>query len=120
NMESFEQFFLPAPVVGKQEVFLKENGEIDVELVEGKAVSIAFPKLAELKVVSAPPSVKGGGDSTYKEIELENGLKILVPQFVKEGETVRVDVESLAYVDRVTVKSMSSGPEARDKAKERE
>jgi elongation factor P len=117
NMETYEQFTLPAQTVGKQEVFLKENMEIDVEFAEGKPLSIAFPKLAELKVVSAPPPIKGGSDSTYKEVELENGLKILVPQFVKEGEMVRLDVESLAYVERVTVKSLA---EQKGKEKEKE
>ncbi len=116
NMGTYEQFSLPTAAVGKQEVFLKENMEIDVESIDGKPVSVAFPKIAELKVTNAPPPVKGGSDSTYKEVELENGLKILVPQFIKEGESVRVDVENLAYVERVTVKRMTS--EHRPKEKE--
>ncbi len=115
NMENYEQFNLPAKAVGKQEAFLKEGMEIDVEFAEGKAIAIAFPKVAELKVTSAPPAVKGGGDSTYKEVELENGVKILVPQFVKEGESVRVNVEDLSYLDRVTTKSLKNAPADKDK-----
>ena len=57
---------------------------------------------------SAPPAGKGGGDATYKEVELENGLRILVPQFVKEGEKIRVNVDDLSYLDRVTIKSMKN------------
>lgn len=107
NMENYEQFPIKKDVVGKQEVFLKENDEIDVLFGEGKALSVAFPKISELKVTSTPPAVKGGSDSTYKEAELENGLKILVPQFVKEGEKVRINTEDLSYIERVTTKSMS-------------
>ena len=103
NMESYEQFSLSSKVVGKQEVFLKENMEIDVEFIGGKPMSIAFPKIVELAVISAPPA---GSDGTFKEVELENGLKVLVPQFVKEGEKIRLDVETLSYLERVTVKSM--------------
>ena len=106
NMETYEQFPLPAKTVGHQEVFLKENMEIDVFFAEGKPVSVDFPKMAELTVTNTPPPLKGGSDSTYKEVELENGLKILVPQFVKEGEKVRVNVDDLSYVERVTTKSM--------------
>ncbi|HXV28054.1 MAG TPA: elongation factor P [bacterium] len=116
NMQTYEQLPLAAKTVGKQEVFLKENMEIDVEIVEGKPLSIAYPKIVELKVVNAPPPVKGGSDSTYKEVELENGLMILVPQFIKEGESVRIDVENLSYLERVTVKSMAT--EQRPKEKE--
>ena len=106
NMETFEQFSLSAKVVGRQEVFLKENAEIDVHFGEGKPLSVDFPKTVELTVTSAPPPLKGGSDTTYKEVELENGLKILVPQFVKEGEKIRINVEDLAYVERVTTKSL--------------
>jgi elongation factor P len=108
NSESFEQFSLSSKVVGRQEIFLKENSEINVLFAEDRALSVDFPKSVELKVVTAPPALKGGNDTTYKEAELENGLKILVPQFVKEGECVRVDVEGLLYLERVTVKSMKS------------
>jgi len=106
NMETYEQFNLPAKAVGQQEVFLKENMEIDVDFVEDRAISVAFPKVAELKVTSAPPGVKGAGDSTYKEVELENGIKVLVPQFIKDGDKIKVNVEDLSYIERVTTKSM--------------
>jgi len=104
NMETFEQFPMSEKAVGKQAIFLKENIEIDVFFAEGRAVSIDFPKIAELAVASTAPGVKGGGD--FKEAELENGLKILIPQFVKEGERVRINVEDLSYMDRVTTKSL--------------
>lgn len=106
NMENYEQFPLPASTVGKREILLKENAEIDVLVAGDKPVEIDFPKTVELKVTSAPPPLKGGSDSTYKEVELENGLKVLVPQFVKEGEAVRIKTEDFSYVDRVTKKSM--------------
>ncbi len=108
NMETYEQFPIAEKAVGKQISFLKENLEIDVLFADGKALSIDFPKVVELQVVNAPPPVKGGSDTTYKEVELENGLKILVPQFVKEGEKVRINAEDLAYLDRVTTKSLKN------------
>ncbi len=108
NMTNYEQYALPAGAVGKQEVFLKENLEINVLFAENKPVNVEFPRLIELKVVSSPLGVKGGGDSTYKEVELENGLKILAPQFIKEGEIIRVSAEDLSYVERVPVKSLKN------------
>ena len=107
NMENYEQFPIFAKAVGKHEVFLKENEVIEVLFGEGKALSIVFPKIVELKVVNTPPGVKGQTDTTYKEAELENGLKVLVPQFVSAGETIRVNTDDLSYLDRVSVRSMS-------------
>ena len=106
NMENYEQFSISEKAIGKQAIFLKENSEIDVFFAEGRAVSLDFSRTAERRVVSTAPGVKGGGD--FKEAELENGLKLLVPQFVKEGEKVRINVEDLSYLDRVTTKSLKN------------
>ena len=110
NNETFEQFPISAGAIGKQEIFLKENTDVQAIYIGEQPVAIDFPKAAELKVVSAPPGVRGQADTTYKEAELENGLKILVPQFIREGEVVRVNTEDFSYLDRVTVKSLKSGP----------
>ncbi len=107
NNETFEQFPISIRTIGKQEVLLKENMEVNAIYIGDKPATIEFPKMVEIKVSSAPPGVKGQ-DSTYKEVELENGIKILAPQFIKEGETLRVNSDDFSYVDRVTVKSMKS------------
>jgi elongation factor P len=85
-------------------VFLRENEVIKVLFGEGKVLSIAFPKIVELKVVSTS---KGLNSANFKEAELENGLTVLVPQFVSEGETIRLNTDDLSYLDRVSVRSMS-------------
>jgi len=102
---TFEQYSMQAAVIGRQEVFLKENLEINVFFAEGKPISIEFPRIAELEVSNTAPPVKST-DSNYKEAELENGLTILVPQFVKQGDRVRVNVDDLSYAERVTSKSV--------------
>jgi len=65
--------------------------------------------MVELAVARTAPPVKGSSDTTFKEAELENGLKILIPQFVKAGEKIRVSVQDLAYVERVTTKTLGRG-----------
>ena len=39
---------------------------------------------------------------------LENGLSILVPHFVAEGESVVIKTDDFSYVKRVTTKSMDN------------
>ena len=112
NNETYEEVALPAQAIGKQETFLKENTEVDAIYSGDKPISLEFPKSVELKVVRTAPGVKGQADTTFKEAELENGLQILVPQFIKEGEIVRINTEDFSYLDRVTVKSLKSGTEA--------
>ncbi|MBI4115294.1 MAG: elongation factor P [Candidatus Omnitrophica bacterium] len=120
NNETYEEVALPAQAIGKQETFLKENTEVDAIYSGDKPITLEFPKTVELRVVRTAPGVKGQADTTYKEAELENGLKILVPQFIKEEEVVRVNTDDLSYIDRVTVKSLKTGGEFKEKEKEKE
>jgi elongation factor P len=39
-----------------------------------------------------------------KEAILDNDMEILVPQFIQTGDCIRVDTETMHYVDRVTTK----------------
>lgn len=101
NTSTFEQFAVSGSIVGNIGLYLKENSEIQVEFYKGLPINIVFPKTVELKVTSSPPGIHEGTDTTMKEVVLENNLKILVPQFIKEGDMIKVDVETGKYIDRV-------------------
>jgi elongation factor P len=101
NPETFEQISLPREAIGHRERFLQPNMRIPVELYEGAPVNVVFPEVVELKVVSAPPGLREHETSTYKTVILENGMEVLVPQFIKEGEIVRIEVETGRYLERV-------------------
>ena len=109
NNETYEQFPLSAKAIGKQEIFLKENMEVKALCIEDKPVSLEFPRAIELKVLFAPPGSQS--DSNHKEVELEKGIKVLAPQFVKEGDTLRINSDDFSYLERVPTKSMRSGAE---------
>jgi elongation factor P len=104
--ESFEQVAVPAAVIGPISVFLVEGTQLSVELLEGEPLAVQYPRIAELSVLTTGPGIRGGQDSTYKPATLENGIEILVPQFVESGERVRVDTETLKFVERVPLKKL--------------
>ncbi len=98
---SYEQVPIAKDVVAEAAPFLKENSKIAVEFLNDTAVNIVFPKIVEMTVRACPPVRKSEGDATFKEATLENDQVILVPQFIKEGDIVRVDVVKKQYLDRV-------------------
>jgi elongation factor P len=102
--ETFEQVGIPKAAIGTIEKFLKENTLLTVELMGEEPISVQFPKIVELKVTMTGPGIREGQDNTMKPATLENGIEILVPQFVETGDVVRVDTEKVKYVERVTVK----------------
>jgi elongation factor P len=102
--QSYEQVGVRKDSVGQAEKFLKEGMKITVELLGEEAVSVQFPKIIEIKVAATGTGIREAGDNTMKPATLENGIEILVPQFVETNDTVRVDTERVKYVDRVSVK----------------
>ena len=98
---TFEQISLNSSLIGKAAAYLKPESTIKLEFYEGQPVNVVLPEFLELKVTAAPPQIKEQGMSTFKEVTLENGVNILVPQFIAEGETIRVDWAHNKYVDRV-------------------
>lgn len=81
--------------------FITEGSTIDAQTYDGNIIGFEWPKNLTLKVVKAPGADKGNSASaTTKEIELETGLKIQAPQFIKEGDVVKVDTRTGAYLER--------------------
>ncbi|NLZ74435.1 elongation factor P [Candidatus Falkowbacteria bacterium] len=99
--ESYEQFDLPLEEIGESAMFLKDGTDVDVLYFEGKPVSVSLPIKVDLKVVSAPPGVKGNSaGNVTKQVELETGAKINVPMFINEGDIIRINTDSGEYVER--------------------
>jgi elongation factor P len=101
---TYEQVSVSNAAVGHIKKFLAEGAKVSVEMLGEEAISIQFPKIVELKIASTGPGIRDGQDNTMKPATLENGIEILVPQFVETGDKVRVDTEKVKYVDRVTIK----------------
>ena len=78
--------------------------KMSVEFLGDQPISVRTPKTVDLKVILTGSGVKEAQDNTMKSATLENGMEILVPQFIKEGEIIRVDVETMKYLERVVQK----------------
>jgi elongation factor P len=99
--DTYEQVSIPREAIGAAAKFLQTEMKVPVEFYQGQPVSIVFPPIAEAKISVTAQPVHQQQDNTYKSATLENGLEIMVPQFIKPGETVRVEVATEKYVDRV-------------------
>jgi len=99
--KSYEQFTIPLEVLGEKIKFLKEGTECDVLYYENNPVNVDIPIKIKLKVITAPPGVKGDTASNVtKQVTLETGAVINAPLFIKEGETIIVNTDTGTYVER--------------------
>lgn len=98
---TFEQFSLSGQLIGEQVKFLKEGMDVFLLTFEGEPLSLDLPVKMEFKISETEPGFRGDSVSNiYKDAVLENGLKIKVPLFIKEGDKILVDTRSGEYVER--------------------
>jgi len=97
-----KRFDLGQDSLGTQANFLKPNQIIEALVFNEKVVSIALPIKIQLKVVEAPPGIKGdSAQGGTKIITLETGAKVSVPLFVEEGDIIEVNTETGEYTRRI-------------------
>lgn len=99
--ESYEQFSLPLSEIGEKIKFMKEGTDVNVFYFDERPVAIDLPIKIDLKVISAPPGVKGNSaGNVTKMVELETGVEIAAPMFINEGDIIRVNTDNGEYVER--------------------
>ena len=99
--ESYEQFSLSTEVLAGAVNYLIEGTEVVVLNFNSQPINIELPVKMKLKVVEAPPGVRGNTVSTGgKVITLETGLKISAPLFINEGDEIIINTEKGEYVSR--------------------
>ena len=100
NPETYEQIEIPSSLIGQQTRFLLPEMRLGIELVEGQVVNVDFPAIIEIRVAETAPPVHQQQDNTLKSARLENDVEVMVPQFIKPGDIIRLDVENLKYIER--------------------
>lgn len=100
NPETFEQVEIPRTVLGPQAAFLESGMKLAVEFVEGRPVNVLLPDVLEMAVADTAPALHQQQDSNFKPATLTNGVEVMVPQFVKTGDVIRLDVQNMKYIDR--------------------
>lgn len=102
DQSSYDQFELPADLVGDQASFMKEGDSVQAQLFNGRATGIELPKNVSLKVTYTEAAVKGDTSSSItKDAQLETDITIKVPAFIKTGDVISVDTATGAYRARL-------------------
>jgi elongation factor P len=100
NPENYEQREIARTVVGRRAAFLEPGMKLPVEFVSGQPVQVLFPDVIEVKISDTAPAAHQQADSAFKPAKLANGIEVMVPQFIKAGDMIRLDLETMKYMDR--------------------
>lgn len=101
NSDTFEQAEVPLNLIGEKAQLLTPEVTIYVMFYEGEAIDISFPPKITLRVEHAEEAVAGNTMGTARKIvKLESGFEVAAPIFVKEGDYIVIDTDSMSYDSR--------------------
>ncbi len=82
--------------------YLLEGNDVEILFNGTDPIGIELPFFVNLKVVETSPGLKGDTVSgATKTAKLETGAVVLVPLFIEEDETLKIDTRTNEYVERV-------------------
>jgi len=99
--ETYDQVTLPEDILGKTLLYVKPNETIKGLFLDETCLSVELPASVELEITETEPGIKNAtATNVMKEAICETGLKVRVPPFIKEGETVKINTETNEYQSR--------------------
>lgn len=103
DQEDYQQYELRLDDLQDQLPYITEGLEgMRALIYNDLCVGLDIPAAVDLKIIQCDPSVKGNSaTSRTKPATLETGLLVQVPEYIKEGETLRIDTRSGEFLSRV-------------------
>ncbi|MEM0924126.1 MAG: elongation factor P, partial [Pseudomonadota bacterium] len=90
-----------ADLLGDARPFLQDGMSVQIEYYDEEALSVTLPQMVTCEIVETEPVVKGQtAANSFKPAMLDNGVKIMVPPFIGQGEKVVVNTETFEYSER--------------------
>ncbi len=101
DLDTYEQYAIPADILGELAGYLTENLEVKLTFYEGEPLDVELPTSVDMKVTHADVAVRGDtATGVTKKVTVETGITVQVPNFVGEGDTIKVDTRTGSYITR--------------------
>jgi len=103
DTESYEQYHVPAAMLGDRVKLLKPNSSVMILLNKLEIMGVELPQFMEFTVTFTEPGEKGNTvQNSLKRAEVETGAVIMVPLFIENGSVIKIDTRTLRYIERVS------------------
>jgi len=101
DLDTYEQPAIPSEIIGDAAGYLKEGLEVKLTFYQNEPLDIELPITVDLAVIRAEVAVRGDtATGVTKKVTSETGLEVQVPNFVEEGDVIRVDTRTGTYITR--------------------
>ena len=101
NNVTYDQETVAADVLGDQAKYIADSTTVQLLFYNGRVIGLDMPNAVFLKVVETEPGAKGDTATTaLKPATLETQMQTMVPLFINEGDSIKVNTLSGAYLER--------------------
>src|SRR5664279_4389326 len=102
NNETYDQYDVNRSLFGDDALYLRDDMDLQLMTTDGsKVIDYQLPTTMIYKVVEAEIAVVGNtSGSVTKKVKTDTGLSVTVPNFINEGESIKVDTRDGSYVGR--------------------
>jgi elongation factor P len=102
DTDNYDQTSISKDIIGDESPYLKEGENVQIAFNGENPISVELPPHVNLKVIEAPPGVKGDtATGGTKLVKVETGASINVPLFINENDIIKVDTRTGEYLERV-------------------
>lgn len=102
DQEDYNQYALSMETVSDDLQYITEETEGVLAMIYNEScIGIQIPLTVELKVTECDPAAKGNSaTSRTKPATLETNLVVQVPEYLANGETIKVDTQTGKFLSR--------------------
>jgi elongation factor P len=101
--ETYDQISLSQDFLGDNVYYLDEESTYILESYQEKPMNITPPLTMEFEIVETEKTLKGATvQASYKPAKLINGLEVMVPPFIDQGNIIKIDTRDGSYIERVS------------------
>jgi elongation factor P len=102
DQQDYNQYSLTMEEIAGEAPYLTEALEgVQALIYNDECVGLQLPTSVELRVVECDPGVKGNSaTSRNKPAKLETGLIVQVPEYLAQGELIKVDTRTGDFLSR--------------------
>jgi elongation factor P len=102
DQEDYNQYSLPKEDLTEESKYLTESLDGVLAMIYNEqCIGVQLPVAVELNITQCDPAIKGASATARtKPATLETGLVVQVPEYLTEGETIKIDTRNGEYLSR--------------------